>query len=86
MMLANILQLWNDSWPAGATMLLLGLGFAIVLLFASEKLKVLRDERTERVLAALPNINCGACGCAGCQEYAKAVVADATLLGKCFPG
>ena len=86
MMLANILQLWNGSWPAGATMLLLGLGFAIVLLFASEKLKVLQDERAERVLAALPNINCGACGCAGCQEYAKAVVADAILLGKCFPG
>ncbi len=67
-------------------MLLLGLGFAIVLLIASEKLKIQQDERVERVLAALPNINCGACGCAGCQEYAKAVVADATLLGRCFPG
>jgi RnfABCDGE-type electron transport complex B subunit len=67
-------------------MLVLGLGFAIVLLIASERLKVLQDERVERVLAALPNINCGSCGCAGCQEYAKAVVADATLLGRCFPG
>jgi len=67
-------------------MLALGLGFAIVLLIASEKLKVQQDERVERILAALPNINCGSCGCAGCQEYAKAVVADQTLLGRCFPG
>ncbi|MFA5251111.1 MAG: RnfABCDGE type electron transport complex subunit B [Phycisphaerae bacterium] len=86
MILADIISLWNGAWPAGATMLLLGLGFAIVLLIANEKLKVLQDERVEKILAVLPNINCGSCGCAGCQEYAKAVVADATLLGRCFPG
>jgi RnfABCDGE-type electron transport complex B subunit len=86
MILANIISLWNSSWPAGITMLVLGLGFAVVLLIASEKLKVQQDERVERVLAALPNANCGACGNAGCQEYAKAVIADPTLLGKCFPG
>jgi RnfABCDGE-type electron transport complex B subunit len=67
-------------------MLLLGLGFAIILLIANEKLKLQQDERVERILAVLPNINCGSCGCAGCQEYAKAVVADPTLLGRCFPG
>ncbi len=86
MILADIISLWNSSWPAGLTMLLLGLGFAVVLLIASERLKVLQDERVERVFAALPNINCGACGFAGCQEYAKMVVAEPTLLGKCFPG
>jgi electron transport complex protein RnfB len=86
MILADITSLWNGSWPAGVTMLVLGLGFAIVLLIASEKLKVHQDEKVERILAALPNINCGACGCAGCQEYAKAVVTDLTLLGRCFPG
>jgi Na+-translocating ferredoxin:NAD+ oxidoreductase RNF subunit RnfB len=85
-MLANTFEVWNSAWPAGVTMLVLGLGFAIVLLIASEKLKVQQDEKVEKVLAALPNINCGACGCAGCQEYAKAVVADPTLLGRCFPG
>jgi electron transport complex protein RnfB len=86
MILADIISLWNGSWPAGATMLLLGLGFAIVLLVASEKLKIQQDEKVERILAVLPNINCGSCGCAGCQEYAKAVVADPALLGRCFPG
>jgi RnfABCDGE-type electron transport complex B subunit len=82
----NWFELWQNSWPAGVTMLVLGLGFAVVLLIASEKLKVVQDERIERVAAALPNINCGACGFAGCQDYAKMVVADATLLGRCFPG
>jgi electron transport complex protein RnfB len=82
----NWFELWQNSWPAGITMLVLGLGFAVVLLIASEKLKVVQDERIERVAAALPNINCGACGFAGCQDYAKMVVADATLLGRCFPG
>jgi Na+-translocating ferredoxin:NAD+ oxidoreductase RNF subunit RnfB len=86
LMTIDSMQLWNYSWPAGVTMLVLGFGFAVVLLIASEKLKVQQDERVEKVLAALPNINCGACGCAGCQEYAKAVVADPTLLGRCFPG
>jgi Na+-translocating ferredoxin:NAD+ oxidoreductase RNF subunit RnfB len=85
-MLSGTFELWDSAWPAGATMLVLGLGFAIVLLIANEKLKIQQDERVERVLSALPNINCGSCGCAGCLEYAKAVVADPTLLGRCFPG
>ena len=28
-------QLWSSAWPAGATMLGLGFGFALVLLIAS---------------------------------------------------
>ena len=85
-LLADIFQLWNSSWPAGVTMLVLGLGFAIVLLIASEKLKVQQDERVFKVLDALPCANCGSCGYAGCQEYAIAVTADPTLLGRCNPG
>src|SRR4030042_692227 len=86
MILASAFELWNSAWPAGVTMLVLGLGFAVVLLIANEKLKLQHDEKVERTLAVLPHINCGACGCAGCEEYAKAVVADPTLLGRCFPG
>ena len=86
MIIADITQLWQSSWPAGVTMLSLGTGFAIVLLIASIKLKVVVDEKIEHVHAALPNIDCGACGFAGCGSYAKAVVADAELLGNCAPG
>jgi electron transport complex protein RnfB len=67
-------------------MLVLGFGFAVVLLIASEKLKIVQDERIEKVMAALPNINCGSCGFAGCSAYAQAVLADAILIGRCAPG
>ena len=86
MILADILQLWNSAWPAGLTMLGLGGGFAFVLLIASEKLKVEVDPKVEQIHKALPNLDCGACGFAGCGQYAKAVLKDPGLLGKCAPG
>ncbi len=87
MVLADIYQLWNSAWPAGVTMLGLGSGFAVVLLIASEKLKVKVDPKVEQVREALPNLDCGACGFAGCSQYAKAVIANpGELLGKCAPG
>jgi RnfABCDGE-type electron transport complex B subunit len=82
----NYLELWNSAWPAGAIMLSLGTGFAVVLLIASEKLKVQQDWRIYEIFRSLPSANCGACGFAGCQEYAKAVSANPTLLGRCYPG
>ena len=82
MILADITELWQ----AGVIMLALGTGFAIVLLIASIKLKVIIDPKIEQVHEALPNIDCGACGFAGCGAYAKAVSADPELLGKCAPG
>jgi Na+-translocating ferredoxin:NAD+ oxidoreductase RNF subunit RnfB len=84
--LANQIGIWTHAANAGITLVVLGFFFAIVLLIASEKLKVQRDVRIEKVLAALPGANCGACGFAGCQNYAEAVVANPILLGKCAPG
>ncbi len=87
MVLADILQLWDSAWPAGLTMLGLGSGFAVVLLIASEKLKVKVDPKVEQVHQVLPNLDCGACGFAGCGQYAKAVIENpGELLGKCAPG
>jgi electron transport complex protein RnfB len=86
MILADILQLWSSAWPAGLTMLGLGSGFALVLLIASEKLKVEVDPKIEQIHEALPNLDCGACGFPGCGQYAKAVMANPELLGKCAPG
>ncbi len=71
---------------AGATMVGLGGGFALVLLIASEKLKVEVDPKIEQIHEALPSLDCGACGYAGCGQYAKAVLADPELIGKCAPG
>lgn len=86
MVLADVLQLWNSAWPAGLTMLGLGGGFALVLLIASEKLKVEVDPKIEQIHEALPNLDCGACGFPGCGQYAKAVMGNPGLLGKCAPG
>jgi len=84
--LADIYQLWNSAWPAGLTMLGLGIGFAIVLLIASIKLKVEVDPKIEQIHEALPNLDCGACGFPGCGQYAKAVMENPELIGKCAPG
>jgi len=86
MVLADIYQLWQSAWPAGLTMLGLGSGFALVLLIASVKLKVEVDPKVDQIHQALPNLDCGACGFAGCRQYAKAVLENAELLGQCAPG
>ena len=82
----DYMELWSSAWPAGLTMLGLGSGFAVVLLIASIKLKVEIDPKIEQIHEALPNVDCGACGFAGCGQYAKAVSSNPELLGKCAPG
>ncbi|MBN1507711.1 MAG: RnfABCDGE type electron transport complex subunit B [Sedimentisphaerales bacterium] len=86
MILASMIGLLSGAWLAGVIMLGLGVVFAIILLVASEKLKVAADPKVEQIFAALPHLDCGACGYPGCSGYAKAVCADAQLLGQCAPG
>jgi len=86
MIIADIWDLWGTSWPAGLIMLGIGLGFAILLLIASEKLKVKVDEKVEQIYSALPHLDCGGCGFAGCIKYAKALLENPGLIGKCAPG
>lgn len=83
---ASAMDFFQASWPAALLMLSLGAGFAVVLLIASIKLRVQQDPKVEEVYAALPKIDCGACGFAGCASYAKAVAANPELLGRCSPG
>jgi len=85
MLLAEILGMWNIV-AAGLTMLGLGGAFAVVLLIASERLKVTVDPKIEQIHEALPNLDCGACGFPGCGQYAKAILNNPGLLGKCAPG
>jgi electron transport complex protein RnfB len=86
MVLAGVFEMWHSAWPAGLTMLGLGSGFAVVLLIASEKLRVEVDPKIEQIHAALPKLDCGACGFAGCGSYAEAILENPELLGKCAPG
>ena len=85
MILAQTSGLWNII-AAGLTMLGLGGAFAVVLLIASERLKVTVDPKIEQIHKALPNLDCGACGFPGCGQYAKAVLNEPGLIGKCAPG
>jgi Na+-translocating ferredoxin:NAD+ oxidoreductase RNF subunit RnfB len=66
---------------------LLGALFGVGLFIASRFFAVKKDERIEKVEAALPGLNCGACGFAGCESYAEAIVTDEeTALDLCKPG
>lgn len=86
MILANIVDLLSNAWQAGLVMLGLGFAFAVILLIAHEKLKVEVDPKIEQIHEALPNLDCGACGFAGCGGYAKGVLENPELIGRCSPG
>lgn len=56
------------------SMLVLGVLFALGLVAAARTFHVVEDPRIQPAIAALPGINCGNCGYAGCRSYAEAVV------------
>lgn len=64
----------------------LGLGAGVLLAAASKIFYVKTDERVEKISAALPGINCGACGFSGCEGYAAAVVNDGAAVNLCKTG
>jgi electron transport complex protein RnfB len=68
------------------TMGILGLLFSIGLVFAYKRLKVYIDPKIEKIAAALPQANCGACGFAGCHAFAEAAAAGRALPSGCFAG
>ncbi len=47
---------------------------AIILYFVSQKFKVEQNPLVEEIDAELPQVNCGACGKAGCLAFASACV------------
>ncbi len=65
---------------------LIGLVAALLLAVASHFLSVKEDERVTLVRNCLPGANCGACGYAGCDEYAKAVTTGSVEINLCVPG
>ncbi|MDZ7625789.1 MAG: (Fe-S)-binding protein [Ignavibacteriaceae bacterium] len=57
-----------------ATMGGLGFIFAGALAFADKKLRVVENPKIAEINEILPNANCGACGLAGCYDFATNVV------------
>lgn len=59
----------------------------IILTLAAKFMAVPVDETAVLIREALPGANCGACGYAGCDQYAAALAADHTLAPNlCIPG
>lgn len=70
---------------AGLLLGVLGLAFGGLLTFAAKKFHVQVDERIEQVKECLGGANCGACGYAGCDAFAAAVVAGKAPVNGCAP-
>ena len=64
----------------------MGIIAALMLVIAAKVLYVPEDERIGLVTEVLPGANCGACGFAGCADYAKAVVEGRAPTNCCVPG
>ena len=57
-----------------------------ILVIASKYMSVPVDERVKNIRNALPGVNCGACGFAGCDEYAEKLVEGGVKANLCPPG
>ncbi len=64
----------------------LGLLAGVLLTVASKVFEVKTDERIEQIGEILPQANCGACGYAGCGDYAAAIVEKGAPTNLCKPG
>ncbi len=72
--------------PVGIV-IIIGLISAIVLTLAAKFMSVEVNEAVAQVYSVLPGANCGACGFAGCEEYARQLVDDKTVRPNlCTPG
>jgi electron transport complex protein RnfB len=67
------------------TLTILGLLASLGLGIAAKVFAVKTDPRVEAIDTVLPQFNCGACGFAGCVDYAKAVVGGKET-NLCAPG
>jgi electron transport complex protein RnfB len=65
----------------------LGVAFGFALAAAAMRFHVATNPLVDRVRECLPSANCGACGFAGCQAYAEAVVEEKRVPPNlCTPG
>ncbi len=57
--------------------------FSAILAFADKKLRVEEDPTVTEVLSHLPGLNCGACGCLSCHDFAENVVKEGVDPARC---
>jgi len=77
-----LVQVWIPVMALGA----IGVGCGALLAVAARFLAVQEDPRVAQATELLPGLNCGACGYAGCADYAKAIVQEGAAVNQCKPG
>lgn len=77
----------NDILTAVIPVVIIGIICAVVLVVASKFMSVKENEKIPVIRECLPGANCGACGFAGCDGYAKALAEnEGTPTNLCVPG
>ena len=67
--------------------LIIGVICALVLVVASTVMAVKEDPKMGQIRECLPGANCGACGYAGCDAYAQALISgEGVKTNLCVPG
>ena len=65
---------------------LLGFVFAGLLALAAQYFKLEEDPRLGAIIAILPGTNCGACGSAGCHNFAQKLIKGEVQVSGCVAG
>ena len=65
---------WTDILLAAGILSGIGIVFGVVLGISAKKFYVEEDPRVEELRSCLGGANCGACGFAGCDAFAKALI------------
>jgi Na+-translocating ferredoxin:NAD+ oxidoreductase RNF subunit RnfB len=77
----------NPVLLAVAAVAAIGIICAVMLTVASKVMAVRTDERADTIRDVLPGANCGACGFAGCDGYAAALIREGgARTNLCVPG
>lgn len=77
----------NGILIAALVVVAIGAVCAVMLVAASKFFAVEEDERVSAIRECLPGANCGACGYAGCDGYAKALAeGECQKTNLCTPG
>ncbi len=74
----------NEFLMALLTLAGLGFGFGLILAWTSKKIHVETDPRVTMINELLPGANCGACGFAGCNAFAEALVLGQAEITACI--
>ncbi len=78
----DISTIFLTAFVIGGIALLCSLALAL----AAHCFHVATDPRVAALEATLPGINCGACGFAGCADYARAIASGEVAVDRCAPG